>query len=69
MSALITRLYDKRDDLNFLIVKFPFICSNIPAAPAYGEYRRTDRQHNNQKRKYKETNNDLQNIYIKLKVE
>ena len=31
-----TKLYDKRDDLNFPIVKFPFICSNIPAAPAYG---------------------------------
>jgi hypothetical protein len=26
-----TQLYDKRDYLNF-----PFICSNIPAAPAYG---------------------------------
>jgi hypothetical protein len=29
--------YDKRDDfLNFPIVNFPFICSNIPAAHAYG---------------------------------
>jgi hypothetical protein len=28
--------YDKRDDFNFSIVIFPFICSNIPAAPAYG---------------------------------
>ena len=27
---------DKRDDFNFPIVKFPFICSNIPAAPVYG---------------------------------
>jgi hypothetical protein len=25
-------LYDKRDDFNFPIVNFPFICSNIPAA-------------------------------------
>jgi hypothetical protein len=33
-----TKLYDKRDDLNFPIVNFPFICSNIPAAPAYGVY-------------------------------
>ena len=33
-----TKLYDKRDDFNFLIVNFPFICSNIPAAPAYGVY-------------------------------
>ena len=30
--------YDKRDDFNFPIVNFPFICSNIPAAPAYGVY-------------------------------
>jgi hypothetical protein len=32
------KLYDKRDDFNFHIVNFPFICSNIPAAPAYGVY-------------------------------
>jgi hypothetical protein len=31
-----TKHYDKRDDFNFPIVNFPFICSNIPAAPAYG---------------------------------
>jgi hypothetical protein len=28
-----TKLYDKRYDFDF-----PFICSNIPAAPAYGVY-------------------------------
>jgi hypothetical protein len=28
----------KRDDINFPILNFPFICSNIPAAPAYGVY-------------------------------
>jgi hypothetical protein len=28
-----------------------------------------DRKHNGQKKKYKRTNNDLQNIYIKLKIE
>ena len=28
--------YDKREDFNFPIVNFPFICSNIPATPAYG---------------------------------
>ena len=28
-----------------------------------------DRQHNGQKKKYKKTNNDLQNIHIKLKIE
>jgi hypothetical protein len=32
------KLYDKRDNFNFPIVNFPFICSssNIPAPPAYG---------------------------------
>jgi hypothetical protein len=30
--------YDKRDDFNFPIVNFPFICSKIPAAPVYGVY-------------------------------
>jgi len=38
-GRLRTKLDDKRDDFNFPIVNFPFICSNIPAAPAYGEYR------------------------------
>ena len=33
-----TKLSDKRDDFNFPIVNFPFICNNIPAAPAYGVY-------------------------------
>ena len=28
-----------------------------------------DRQHNGQKKKYKRTNNDLQDIHIKLKIE
>jgi hypothetical protein len=28
----------KRDDFNFPIVNLPFICSNIPAVPAYGIY-------------------------------
>ena len=37
-GRLKTKLYDKRDDFNFPIVNFPFICSNIPAAPAYGVY-------------------------------
>jgi hypothetical protein len=35
-GRLRTKLYDKRDDFNFPIVNFPFICSNIPAAPVYG---------------------------------
>ena len=33
-----TKLYDKRDDFNFPIVNFPFICSNIPTASSYGVY-------------------------------
>jgi len=33
-----TKLYDKRVDFNFPIVNFPFICSNIPAAPTYIEH-------------------------------
>jgi hypothetical protein len=28
-----------------------------------------NRQHNGQKKKYKRTNNDLQNIHMKLKIE
>jgi hypothetical protein len=31
-------LYDKIDDFNFPFVNFTFICINIAAAPAYGEY-------------------------------
>jgi hypothetical protein len=30
------KLYDKRDDFNFPIENFSFICSNIPAGPVYG---------------------------------
>jgi hypothetical protein len=37
-GRLRSKLYDKRDDFNFPIVNFPFIKSNIPAAPAYGVY-------------------------------
>ena len=38
-GRLRTKLYEKkRDDFNIPIVNFPFICSNIPAAPAYGVY-------------------------------
>jgi hypothetical protein len=33
-----TQLYDKRDYFNFSIVNFPYLCSNIPASPAYGVY-------------------------------
>jgi hypothetical protein len=37
-GRLRTKLYEKRDYFNLPIVNFPFICSNIPAAPAYGVY-------------------------------
>ena len=37
-GRLRTKLYGTRDDFIFPIVNFPFICSNIPAAPAYGVY-------------------------------
>ena len=35
-DRLRAKLYDKRDHFNFPFVNFLFICSNIPAAPAYG---------------------------------
>jgi hypothetical protein len=35
-GRLRTKPYDKRDDFNCLSVNSPFICNNIPAAPAYG---------------------------------
>ena len=31
-------LYDKRDDFDFPVVNFPFLCGNIPASPAYGGF-------------------------------
>ena len=31
-------MYDKRNGLGFITVNFPFLCSNIPAKPAYGAY-------------------------------
>ena len=34
-ERLRTKLFDKRDDFNFPIVNFPFICSKIPAVPVY----------------------------------
>jgi hypothetical protein len=30
-GKITTQLYDKRDDFNFSIVNFPYLCSNIPA--------------------------------------
>ena len=35
---LTTKIYDKRDDFDFSIVNFPFLCSNIPESSAYGVF-------------------------------
>ena len=37
-AALNTKLYDKRDYSNFLIVNISFIWRNIPTAHGYGVY-------------------------------
>jgi hypothetical protein len=37
-GQLSTRLYDKRDDVNFTIINCPHLDSNIPTALAYGVY-------------------------------
>ena len=37
-GKLSTRLYDKRGDVAFHIVHFPFLSSNIPSGPSYGVY-------------------------------
>ena len=37
-SKYVTTVYDKRDDFNFKIVKYPFMDSNIPTKSAYGVY-------------------------------
>jgi len=38
-GTLTTKLYDKRDDFNFLIINYPFLESNIPSSPAFGVYK------------------------------
>ena len=37
-AHLSTKIYDKRDDINFNIINSPYLCSNIPPSPAYGVY-------------------------------
>ena len=37
-NNITTKLYEKRDELGFHIVNFPFISSNIPSAPGYDVY-------------------------------
>ena len=33
-----TKIYDKRDDINFDIVNFPFLDGDVPQRPSYGVY-------------------------------
>ena len=33
-----SKIYDKRDDLNFEIVNFPFLDGDVPCSPSYGVY-------------------------------
>ena len=37
-NRLRVKIYDKRDDFNFNIVNYPFLCGNIPQSPSYGVY-------------------------------
>ena len=41
----------------------------IPKGGNQNRMSKKNRQHNGQKKKYKRTNNDQQNIHIKLKIE
>ena len=41
----------------------------IPKGQSESVHGKKDKQHNNQKKKDKRTNNDLQNVHIKLKIE
>lgn len=34
---LTTTIRDKRNDTNFSIVNFPYLCSNIPSSPSYSD--------------------------------
>ena len=64
---------------NVRLSMFPILSTQVTRV-AYKEFEDTkgvirirkskkNRQHNGQKKKYKRTNNDLQNIHIKLKIE
>ena len=33
-----SKIYDKRDDFNFEIAKFPFLDGDVPRSPSYGVY-------------------------------
>ena len=38
VSESYVKIYDKRDDFNFNIVNYPFLCGNNPQSPFYGVY-------------------------------
>ena len=33
-----SKIYDKRDDMDFVIVNFPFLGGDVPRRPSYGVY-------------------------------
>ena len=33
-----SKIYDKRDDFDFDIIKFPFLDNDVPRHPSYGVY-------------------------------
>ena len=37
-NITLSGIFDKRDNLGFIIVNFPHLCSNIPTKFAYGVY-------------------------------
>ena len=57
-------VYQKVKQINILEVKFEDTKGVIR-----NRISKKNRQHNGQKKKYKRTNNDRQNIHIKLKIE
>ena len=38
MVLVYSKIYDKRDDFNFVIVNFPFLDGDVPRHPSYGVY-------------------------------
>ena len=36
--SFFSKIYDKRDDLNFEIVNFPFLDGDVSRSPSYGVY-------------------------------
>jgi hypothetical protein len=52
-----------------IIYRFHKKSLKIPKGGNQNRISKKNRQHNGQKKKYKRTNNDLQNIHIKLKIE